>query len=100
MGYITTGKRLTEEHSFFSKRSSDQDNDLRTGIAFAPRPEQKEEHEEEMYLDDDEEHVAPVPEDDHDGNGDHFLDAESEDEFEDAQEFVNAEDEDVLSDWE
>jgi hypothetical protein len=100
MGYITTGKRLTEEHSFFSKRSPDQDNDMRPGIAFAPRPEQEEEHEEELdHDDDDEEHVAPMPEDDYDGSGDHFLEAESEDEFEDAQEYPNAENEDVQSDW-
>jgi hypothetical protein len=87
MGFITTGKPLTENHPFFRKLAHGDDPALRQHVARAVPGQLDAQEEEEDHDDHDDEEFVPAVE--------HVDDSEGEDEgFESSDEeaFVDAED--------
>lgn len=87
MGFVTTGKPLTENHAFFSTSGNETHAEIRPRIARIGSGEDEENGKEEDGEHDDDEEFAP--------NAEHIDDSDTEDEdsgeeedFEDAQEHV------------
>jgi hypothetical protein len=92
MGFITTGKPLTENHAFFQNSGNDTHAEIRPRIARAGSGEDEEDGKDGDSNHDDDEDFAPVVEhvDDSDTEEE---DSEEEEEFKDAQEDVEDDEE-------